>query len=286
MLKGIKKDFSKEEELELGRVIQRGLAAEKEIEETPNLSDESLKELEVTVLKGEVAHARLFETHIALANSLAVRMQRQTQTNYPLEDLQQDAYFALSEAAKTYDPSKNCVLTTHAYYKIAKALSVKINKMRPVRLPENRMGDYLHITKAEAEFIQMNSGNADSDKMIDYVVEKTGLTKEVIALIKQTIRGAVSLNAPLGEDGGEFGDLIQDENAPSYEIENPMLADIVSKLTPFEIDVLAFESEVGIPSMSLNDFLDKYNMSKEELQKKGKQIVRLLKKQHSTKGGK
>lgn len=285
MLKGIKKDFDKEEELRLGGLIQAGQLAQEKLDSGEKLTKEEIKQLTQTVNEGKDAHNVLFETHIALANKLALKMARQTQTSYSVEDLEQDAYLALSEAANTYDPSKNCVLTTHAYYKITKALSVKINKMRPVRLPENRMGDYLHITKAEAEFMQINNGFVDNDKMLDYVVEKTGLTKEVIALIKQTMKGSVSLNAPLGEDGGEFGDLIRDEKATSYEIENPILADILSGLSSFEQDVLAFEAEVGIPSMNLDEFLVKYNMSKEELQKKGKQIIHSLKKQEAAKGG-
>lgn len=285
MLKGIKKDFDKEEELRLGGLVRAGQLAQAKLDENDNLTKKEINELNKIIDEGKEAHNILFETHIALANKLALKMARQTQTAYSVEDLEQDAYLALSEAANTYDPSKNCVLTTHAYYKITKALSVKINKMRPVRLPENRMGDYLHITKAEAEFLQMNNGIIDNDKMLDYVVETTGLTKEVIALIKQTMKGSVSLNAPLGEDGGEFGDLIKDETATSHEIENPVLADILSTLSPFELDVLAFETEVGNPSMKLEDFLVKYNMSKEELQKKGKQIIRLLKKQQAAKGG-
>lgn len=279
MLKGTKKTITKEQELLLGAVIQDGLAAQRKIEEADELTIDELTRLERLVESGKTAHDYLFETHIPLANRLARKIQKQTNTSYPLEDLEQDAYFALSEAANTYDPSHDCVLTTHAYYKITKALSVTVNKMRPVRLPENKMGDYLHITKAEQKYIQAHNGIVDPEEMLQFVIDETGLPRETISLIKQTMKGAVSLNAPLSEDGGEFGDLIKDENVVKPVIENDLLANIISELTPFEQDVIALDMQVGTPSVKLEDFLVSYNMSMEDLHKQSKKIVRALKKQ-------
>lgn len=276
MEKGNNKRFTKEEELEFGRIIQEGKAAQETLENNSDLDSETLKELNAKVSEALFAREELFEANIPFANRLAIDLHRKAGTSYPLDDLVQDAYGALYEATNTYNPKMNCVLRTHAYYKISKVLSVTINKMRAIRLPENKMGDYLHITRAEAEFSRMHNGVFDAAAQRDYVSEKTGISSGMISLIKDTIMGTISLNAPLGEDGGEFGDLIRDENVFPTEIENPLLADLLSGLSEYERDLIAFEMQVGIPSTSMSEFLQKHNLTEVELSKATKKVIRSL----------
>lgn len=281
MLTGNGKRYTKEEELEYGRVIKIGNTARELLNDGNPLTKEKRIELERQVEAAESARFELFDANVSFANKLASDMHRRTGTNYPLEDLAQDAYSALYDSTDSYDPNKDCVLRTHAYYKITKALSVTINKMRTIRLPENKMGDYLHITRAEQEFSMKHSGVFDTDDQRAYVVEQTGISNEMIALIKNTMLGAISLNAPLGESGGEFGDLIKDEDANTHEIENPVLSTLIGGLSQFDQDIIAFELQVGSPSMKLSDFMVKYNMDAAAISKAAKKTVRSLKKQVS-----
>ena len=280
---GTPNTMEKEEELHKGREIQAGLLAEQELERNPPVDKESRDMLLELVQIGQESQAYMFERHIKLATDRAKKLSRQTSSRYPIEDLKQDAYFALTQAIKTYDPEKSCRLSTHAFYKITKELSVKINKMRPVRLPENRMGDYLHITRAEAEYLQLNNGVIDPAEMLNFVIEKTGLSKVVIATIKSAISGTISLNAPLGEDGGEFGDLIEDKAIEPVEITNPRLLEILCKLTQFEQDIFAYELGAGQPSMPLERFLQENKLKKEDIKIKYKSIISALKRQQKRK---
>ncbi len=278
MLTGIKKDFTKAEELHYGELIQEGLAAKAKLENEV-VSDKEREELLAKIDEGNAAQEKLFTTYIALANKLARSFRERTKSEYSLEDLQQDAYSALYEATLTYNPKKNCVLTTHAYYRISKALSVNINKMRAIRLPENKMGDYLAITRAENKFDQMTNGVAHPYEKIQFVMNETKLDKPTIDLIKNAMRGTASLNTPLGEDGGEMGDLLADKReVQEQEIQDPTLIKTLADLTQFEKDILSYKENVGRPSMSLSDFLVKYNMTEEEVMKKGKSILRALRK--------
>lgn len=285
MLKGNNKRLTKEEELELGKIVQIGIKAESTLNSEDNLTDKQLIDLNKQISEGEAARQELVETHIGFANKLAVNFHKQTGTKYSLEDLAADAYLALYASTQTYDPAMDCVLSTYAYYKITKALSVKINKMRAVRLPENRMGDYAQIIKAENSFIQDKNGLIDPGEMLDYVVEQTGLTKETISMIKTAIMGTISLNVPIGEGNNEFGDLIKDEKKYSNEIENPLLADIVGNLSTKEQNILALELGVGISTIGRSEFLKKYEMTEVELEKQAKKIVRALRKKALTQGG-
>lgn len=277
MLKDTKIRLTKAEELDLGRVVQAGLAARKRLE-TEKLDDNEILVLNKQVSEGEYAHELLFESHIGMANKIASKLYYATKTGYSLEDMMQDAYLGLSMGIDTYNPAKNCALSTHAYYQISKVVSVTLNKMRSVRLPENKMGDYFHIMKAETKYKQEHQENPDPDEMMAFVTEETGLTKDIVNLIKSTIRGTMSLNTPLGEDGGEYADLLPDENAQSPMIENNILSELLSKLTLFEQDIIAFEDGIGTPSMSLSEFLVKYNMTTQELKKEYRKVVRKLKK--------
>lgn len=283
MLKNNNIRLSKEDELNYGRQVQLGLKARNRLENEPTLTDEEIIELNKQVSEGEFAHDQLFEAHISFANKLASNLHYKAGVNYSLDDMAQDAYMGLSQAINTYDPEKNCQLSTHAYYNTTKVLSVNLNKNRSVRLPENKMGDYLHITKAEAEFIQANNGMPDPEEMIQYIMEKTKLSKENIFLIKDTIKGAVSLNTPLGEDGGELGDLIKDINSPTYVVENKTLAEILGQLSQEDQDLIAYQTGVGIPSVPEKEFTEKTGMTHDDIDKAANRIIRKIKKQ--IKGG-
>lgn len=283
MLKNTKAQYTKEEELEFGKKVQLGIKAKKQLEEKSDLSSEEILELTKIMNEGEAARMELFETHINFANHLSQKMHKKTGTNYPLEDLQQDAYIALNKATLTYNPNKNCQLSTHAFYAITKALSVTINKMRSVRLPENRMGEYLFITRAEAEYMNEHEHRNNAD-MLEYVAEKTGLTKEIIITIKSAIKGAYSLNVPVGEGNSDFIDLLADKNTDNHEIKSPLLTTLLSDLTQYEQDIIALELRVGVASLSRSKFKEKWNIDDIGLEKESKRIVRQLKKKVKLEG--
>ena len=276
-VEGIENSMTKEEELAQGVIVQRGLEAE-ELLSSGTAPKEQIEELMELVHAGELAQEYLFDTHIKLAKNRAKWMSRQTGTRYSIEDLNQDAYIALSLAIRTYDPSRNCRLSTHAYRKITKTLSVSINKMRSVRLPENRMGDYLHINKAEAEYISINGGNIDPWEMQEFVIEKTGLSKEVIATIKSAISGSISINTPISEDGGEFGDLLQDdETIEEKDIQNQELLGLLCKLSQEQQDILAYEFGLGKPSVPLEVYMKENTLSRSDVTKASKRLIKEIK---------
>lgn len=280
MLPGNDKRYTKDEELEFGRVIQEGIKAQELLDndELNLLPIEEKRELEKKSHLAELARYELFEANISFANKLANDYMRKTHTRYPLSDLAQDAYAALYDSTRTYDPDKNCVLRTHAFYRISKALSVTVNKMRTVRLPENKMGDYLAISRAEQAYSEMHKGVINLQEQRDYVVKVTGISSDMVSLIKGTLLGAISMNAPLGEDGGEFGDLIKDDEANSHEIQNDILADLIGSLSTYEQDLIAFDMSVGKASMSLDDFMSTNSLSPEGVTKEARRVFRAMKK--------
>lgn len=275
-------NLTKEDELELGRQIQAYLKAEEDVKTAKDSEKEELFEI---IRVGQAAYEKLVGNYINLARDIAYRHHRKTGTRYSSEDLIQDALWALCSAAYTYDPSKNCKLSTHAYYAITKKVSVRINQERFVRLPENKMGEYYEIKKAEAAWKELSDEEKAKVDLDDFIVETTGLPQQEIDLIFSIMRPIISLQAPINELGtGELQDLVADpesgqlEYIDNYsELDNPELVELLRGLTPFERDLIAFEYNAFPPSVSFQDFLVKYNMNDTDITRETRKAIRKMK---------
>lgn len=275
MLKSQSNKYTKEQELELGREVQRGLLAEKEL--TSNKDKSKIDELKKARDIGRQAQEKLFIAEIGLANMLSSRLYKNAGIRYSLDDIAQDAYVGLTEATKTYDPSKNCRFSTHAYYLISKKISVSLNRMRSIRLPENKMGQHLAIIRAEKKYLS-NCTNEDFNEndLEKFILKDTGLSKEVYLSIKQSLQPLTSTSAPISETSS-FGDLLEDKNANSrITLENTELIHLLSKLSDSEQNILCLNYDIGGIGINYNDYLKSHNLTKEEMDKKVKSIIRKL----------
>lgn len=269
--------YTKEEELNLGRLVQKGIKAEKELEKD-NLSQDKILELAKQVNEGKVAQEKLFNAEIGLANNLSRNLYKKAGTRYSLDDIIQDAYLALTEATNTYDPEKNCRLSTHAYYKISKMISTRLNKMRSVRLPENRMGQYLEIHRAENKYLSMVK-NPDNSEMKAFVLKETNIPEDVYLLIKSSLQPITSTSAPIGENG-QFEDLLKDPNGTSQlDIHNPVLAEMLSSLPKDDQIAISLSYNVGLAGESYSEYLREHNLTPDEMEAKVKKILRKLRKE-------
>lgn len=276
MLKTTDLKLSREEQYELGYAVQKGVRASEKLASDEVFSTEELRQMNEDIANGEIAQDILFEAHIGLANSLAKNMHSKAGVSYDLNDMAQDAYMGLTKAILTYDPSHDCLLSTHAYRRTTKELSISLNKMRSVRLPENKMAEYLQITRAENKYRQLHGEEGTSSDELKFIHEDTGLNYETIGLIKRSIRGAVSLNAPLGPDGGEIGDLVEGEGETPAVFDNPILIEIMEKLSEKEKNLIAFEYNYGENTMSLSKFIEVYGIPEESIPKEARKVTRAI----------
>lgn len=285
-------NLTKAEELELGELIQKGVKARAELESSADkLTKDEREALELISYDGDNAYEKLVGNYFNLARDIAHKHHKRTGTRYAIEDIMQDAILALCEAAYSYDPSKNCKLGTHAFYAITKKVSTRINEARLVRMPENRMGQYLQIIRAERAY-----GELENPEMTEreYVIEHAEVTPEEYTMIKTNMQPSVSLNAVVKDSEREMGDLIEDSSQsklPSgawgsaveadevslHEL-NTSLTEILKKLNPFEQDLIAFEFGAYKPSMSFDEFLVKYDMTDKDVIRLTRRTIRKMKK--------
>lgn len=256
MIKHKDDKLTKEEELELGRKIQKMNVI---LESKPE--DKRTKEDKKIILDGEEALSLLVSNYINLARSITHKMHSKTGTKYDIEDLMQDAISALIESAKDYNPEKNCKLGTYAYYGITKRVSSSINYQRLVRMPENKMGDYIKITDAQKEYNLLKEEEKSKFRNeLDYVYKTAGLKKSEVDLILENMQPQVYLNSSSPSfEGTELIDILADERKDEMKerVEglDPEVERIIQELTPFQRDLVAYEFGVFSPSVQYSEFL-------------------------------
>lgn len=278
MLEPRENHFTKEEELELGRQVQEGLKATCELSGDKSFTREQVDELNRVIQIGQKAQETLFSIEIGLANNLATKLYKQARVRYDIQDMAQDAYLAVVAATKTYNPNKNCRFSTHAYYNIYKQVSTSLNRMRPVRLPENKMGQYLKITNAEKEYMDKYN-DYNENAMQEYVLKTTNIPSDVYASIKNALQPITSTQSPISQDT-VFGDLLEDKDEHTdKDIQDPMLSDLLDTLDKNDREMIILAYSVGRAQMSYDEYLIKHNMTSEELNRKVQSILRKLRKE-------
>lgn len=113
------------------------------------------------------------------------------------DDLMQEAFFGLANAANHYDPDKGA-FSTYAYYHIYNAMSRYAKQNNSVTMSEyvkDLVGDYKHIVAAYS----VQGQNEPSLERMAYLLGCTKKTAKKVSEIAH--RGiSVSLDTPLGED--------------------------------------------------------------------------------------
>lgn len=278
MIKQRNDQLTKEQELELGKKIQlMKFYTDEENYDFDSLTQEEQK----VVLEGQEALEILVGNYINLARDVAHKHHKRTGTRYALEDLIQDAVSALIESAYAYDPSRDCKLGTYAYYGIAKKVSSTINYQRLVRLPENKMGEYVKITNAQREFSNLSKEEKEKyPNELAYVYKHVALKKEEINLILENMQPQVSLNATMYENEGELMDILKDENSENeikkVESIDENLERLLMELNQYQRDLIAFEFEVIQPSKTFAEFMEENQFDDKKLRSETRKTITRL----------
>ena len=281
MIKHRNDNLTKDEELELGRKIQAMRKIKESFGDEYDFYELSKEEAKV-VMDGEDALEILTGNYINFARDIAHKHYKRTGTRYGIDDLLQDAISALIESANNYDPEENCRLGTYAFYGITKKVSTTINYQRLVRMPENKMGEYVLISRAQRAYNDLSEEEKSKYKNeLEYVYENVGkLKREEVDLILENMQPQVSLNANIYDGDGELMDILVDENS-EIEIKSVDALDknverIISELTPFQRDLIAFEYEAFPASMTYEEFLNKYNVTDKKAKHETRKVVTVM----------
>jgi RNA polymerase primary sigma factor len=153
------------------------------------------------------ARRRLIEIYLGLVAAIARRYAR---WGVPLEDLFQEGAVALVQAIDHYDPGRGMRLSTYVSWWVKQAIRrAAMSQSTPVRIPERLWEGAGEVARA-GRTLRHRFGREvrDSD-----VAGALGCSEEDLAEVRRALQPVVSLEAPIGDEGFEWGELVADPSA-------------------------------------------------------------------------
>lgn len=250
--------LSKEEELQLGVLVQKSKRALKLKKEQGkqyvyklNGEELSFQELQKVISEGDKAFSRLLQSYAAFVWSRARIFKAKYPTGPELEDLAQEGFIGLVRAINKYDPTRGNKLSTVAFYWIDQAISRSSNKTgRLIRLPENRIADFVKISRIRARY---EDSDLSADEVDELAREELHLSKEDFVNILTAASMPISLNRPMGSDGDDSKELMDfvSNNSTASSSEESVVSDMMMDLLNDKLKELSEEEQAVITSSFL-----------------------------------
>jgi RNA polymerase primary sigma factor len=178
--------LTREEEVELAQLIERGDLAAKE---------------------------RLINSNLRLVIKFARRYQGH---GLSLQDLVQEAMLGLIRAAEKFDWRRGYKFSTYAVLWIKQAIQRGLdNTGRPVRIPAHVAQRERTVTRTESEL----RARLDRDPTEEEIAAEAKLPLDEVKAVRDLTRVTTSLDAPVGEDGETSLGELHSESVPGVEEE-------------------------------------------------------------------
>ncbi len=179
-----------------------------EIARIPLLSREEEQALARRARAGDdEAKTRLIEANLRLVVQVARRYMNR---GLPLPDLIEEGNLGLLRAVEKFEPERGTRFSTYATWWIRHAIVRALaNQARVIRLPvhvEALLGRYVK----EQQRLSHELGRPPTPEEL---ARALGVSVEQVGELEEIRQHPVSLDAPLGEDGGRVADLVADQSA-------------------------------------------------------------------------
>jgi RNA polymerase primary sigma factor len=211
--------LTKEEEVELAQIIERGKEAEERLASGRLRSDTTIRKAREAMRKAEAARQRFIMANLRLVVSVARKYQGQ---GLPLLDLIQEGNIGLMRAVELFDWRRGFKFSTYATWWIRQGITRAIaDRSRSIRLPVHIHDRLRKLNRSRFQFAQSRGREPSREelaKMLGTTVE------EVDDLSEMGRREPLSLQSPVGEET-ELGDLIEEADSETQfsEVEDALL---------------------------------------------------------------
>jgi RNA polymerase sigma factor (sigma-70 family) len=254
-----------DQEVELARAIEVGRAAELELA-ADDVTRARRAVLEREVAAADAARRTFIQSNLRLVVSIAKRYQG---TGMTLLDLIQEGNLGLMRAVEKFDHRKGFKFSTYATWWIRQSIGRGIaDKGRTIRLPSHLVDTMAVVSKASATMLKTLGREPTPAELAD----ETGLAEDRVRVALRAAPDLVSLSASIGEDDGELGDLLADDNAEApfeaaaLSLARADLQTLLDYLNPREREILSLRFGLqGEQPLTLDEVGRLFNVTRERI---------------------
>ena len=226
-----------------------------------------LAELKKTEADVKAAKSEMIQSNLRLVVCIA---KKYINRGLSFLDLIQEGNLGLMRAIGRYDYRRGYKFSTYASWWIRQAITRALgDKSRIIRIPNHLLDLKSKILKNFHQLVKELGRNP----MPEEIAAKTNIPLADVQKLMELTQEPISLETPVGDDGGKLKDLIADEDNMSFDndlLENmdqvKKMRELLSLLDSREEQILRLRFGIGEPSSyTLEEVGDRFGISRERV---------------------